>query len=48
MAYQIFTDACTDLSPEQRKEYNIEVLRMGLMVNGKEYHADIDYKEYAV
>ena len=48
MAYQIFTDSSTDLSTLLRKENGIEYLRMGLNVNGKEYHADLDYEEFSL
>ena len=46
MPYQIFTDSSTDLSTQQRKDNNIEYLRMGINVNGKDYHADLDYEEF--
>ena len=45
--YQIFTDSSCDLSKEQRAEYGIEYFRMIISVNGKEYHADLDYEEYS-
>ena len=49
MAYQIFTDSCTDLSVKQMKEYNIDYLRMGINVNTKEeYHADLAFEEYSL
>ena len=48
MAYQIFTDSSTDLSTQLRKDNGIEYLRMGLNVNGKDYHADLDYEEFSL
>ena len=49
MAFQIFTDSCTDLSVKQLKEYNIDYLRMGINVNTKEeYHADLAFEEYSL
>ena len=44
--FQIFTDSCSDLPTEVRKEYGLEYLYMGLVVDGKEMHADLDWKEY--
>lgn len=45
--FQIITDTSSDLSPEMRKEFNIPYLRMGIHVNDKDYHADLDFKEYS-
>ena len=45
--YQIFTDSSCDLDKEQRGQYGIEYFRMLVNVNGKEYHADLDYEEYS-
>lgn len=45
--YQIFTDSCSDLSTEQRKENNIEYVHMGLVVDGVEKTADLDWIEYS-
>jgi DegV family protein with EDD domain len=44
--YQIFTDSNCDLSTEVRKEHGLEYVRMGVVVDGKEYPADLDWKEY--
>lgn len=44
--YVIFTDSSSDLSTELRKRYNIEYLRMGLIVDGEEKYADLDWIEY--
>ena len=46
--YRIFTDSSSDLSSEQRKQFDIPYFRMGVSINGKEYHADLDYQEYSV
>ena len=45
--YQIFTDSSCDLSTELRKANNIEYFYFGLVVDGVEYHADLDWKEYS-
>ena len=45
--YQIFTDSSSDLSTEMRKQYGIEYFYFGLVVDGKEYRADLDWKEYS-
>lgn len=45
--YQIFTDSSSDLTTEMRKEFNIDYFRMGILVNGKEYPADLDFKEFS-
>ena len=44
--YQIFTDSSSDLTPELRKQNNIEYFYFGLVVDGVEYRADIDWKDY--
>ena len=44
--YQIFTDSSCDLSTELRKANNIEYFYFGLVVDGVEYKADLDWKEY--
>ena len=46
MAFQIFTDTASALTKELREKYQIEYFRMGFLINGKEYHADLDYQEY--
>ena len=45
--YQIFTDSCSDLSTELRKQNNIEYVHMGLVVNGVEKIADLDWVDYS-
>ena len=44
--YQIITDSSCDLTTEIRKEYNIQYFYFGLVVDGKEYHADLDWVDY--
>lgn len=45
--YIIITDSSCDLTTEMRKEFNVDYFRMGINVNGKEYSADLDFKEYS-
>jgi len=45
--YQIFTDSSSDLTPELRKQHNIEYFYFGLVVDGAEYRADLDWKDYS-
>ena len=45
--YQIFTDSSCDLSTELRKANNIEYFYFGLVVDGVEYKADLDWQEYS-
>ena len=45
--YQIFTDSSCDLSPELRKANGIEFFYFGLVVDGVEYRADLDWKDYS-
>ena len=47
MPFQIFVDSSTDMPIELRKEFNIDFFRMGINVDGKEYHADINWEEYS-
>ncbi len=47
MKYKIFTDSCSDLSTEQRKNANVDFLYMGLIVDGVEKRADLDWKDYS-
>lgn len=44
--FQIFTDSCSDLSTAVRKELGIRYFHMGLVVNGKEMTADLDWITY--
>ena len=45
--FVIFTDSCSDLSTEFRKKYNIEYYRMGIVVDGKEMPATLDWDIYS-
>ena len=45
--YQIFTDSSSDLTKEIREKYNIDYFRMMININGKDYHADLNYEEYS-
>ena len=45
--YQIFSDSSCDLSTEIRKEYGLEYFYFGLVVDGVEYRADLDWKDYS-
>lgn len=45
--YKIFTDSASDLNTEMRKEFDIPYLRMGIKVDDKDYHADLDFKEFS-
>ena len=47
MAYQIFIDSSSDLKLEIRKEYNIDYFRMGIVINGEEKYADMDWVDYS-
>ena len=44
--FKIFTDSCSDLSTETRKQYDIEYVHMGIVVDGEEKRADLDWKDY--
>lgn len=44
--FQIFTDSCSDLSTEIRKQYGIDYCHMGLVVDGEEKRADLDWVDY--
>ena len=44
--FKIFTDSCSDLSTETRKQYDIEYVHMGIVVDGVEKRADLDWKDY--
>ena len=45
--YQIFSDSSCDLSTELRKANGIEYFYFGLVVDGVEYRADLDWKDYS-
>ena len=44
--FKIYTDSCSDLSTEVRKQYDIEYCHMGIVVDGEEKRADLDWKDY--
>ena len=44
--FKIFTDSCSDLSTEVRKQYDIEYVYMGVVVDGEEKRADLDWVDY--
>ena len=46
--YQIFTDSSCDLDTELRKANGIDYLHFGLIVDGKEYLADLDWEQYSL
>ena len=45
--YQIFTDSSCDLCTETRRQYRLEYFYFGLVVDGVEYRADLDWKDYS-
>lgn len=45
--FKIFTDSCSDLSTEARKEHDIQYCHMGIVVDGVEKPADLDWVEYS-
>ena len=45
--YQIFSDSSCDLSTGIRKAYGLEYFRFGLVVDGVEYPADLDWQAYS-
>jgi len=46
--FQIFTDSCCDLTPELRKEFNVEYVHMNIVVDGEEKIADLDGVAYSL
>jgi len=46
--FRIYTDSCSDLSTELRKEYDIDYCRMGVVVDGEDLKADLDWKVFSV
>jgi len=46
MAFEIFTDSCCDLYTETRKKYDIKYVPMGLVSDGKELYATLDWDIY--
>ena len=47
MPFQLFVDSSTDMPLELREKFKIDYYRMGINVDGKEYHADINWEEYS-
>ena len=45
--YKIFTDSCSDLDKETRKQYDVEFVYMGLVVDGEEKRADLNWEDYS-
>ena len=45
--FQIFTDSCSDLSTEVRKQRGVDYFRMNIVLDGEEKPADLDWKEYS-
>ncbi len=43
--YVIVTDSCSDLSKDLRDKYNIEYIQMHMIIDEKEYMADVDFNE---
>ncbi len=44
--FKIFTDSCSDLGTVARKKYDVEYVHMGIVVDGVEKIADLDWVEY--
>lgn len=44
--FAILTDSCCDLYTETRKKYNIDYVPMGLVMDGKEMVASLDWDEF--
>lgn len=42
----IITDSCSDLDRELRHQYSIEYIPMHLIFEGKDYDADLDWKDF--
>ena len=45
--FKIFTDSCSDLGTVVRKKFDIEYVHMGLVVDGEEKRADLDWVDYS-
>lgn len=43
--FVIVTDSCSDLSKDLRDKYNVEYVQMHVIIDEKEYMADIDFNE---
>ena len=46
--YKIITDSCSDLDAEMRKKYDIDYYPMGLVIDGRDTIADLDWKEFTI
>lgn len=46
--YQILTDSASDIPTKIRKQYNIDYYPMGLVVDGEQKKADLDFQDYSV
>ena len=44
--FKIFGDSCSDLSTAIRKEHDIDYVHMGIVVDGEEKRADLDWVDY--
>ena len=44
--YKIYGDSCSDLSTIDRKKYDLEYVHMGIVVDGEEKRADLDWVDY--
>ena len=44
--FKIFTDSCSDLGTTDRKKYDLEYVHMGIVVDGEEKRADLDWIDY--
>lgn len=45
-SFKIFTDSCSDLGPDIRKQYDVDYLKMCTVEDGKESPADLDFPTY--
>jgi len=46
--FKIFTDSCSDLTPELRKKLDIDYVHMNIVVDGEEKFADLDGVVYSL
>ena len=46
--YKIITDSCSDLDAEMRKKYDVDYYPMGLVIDGRDTIADLDWKEFTI
>ena len=47
MPFKVFTDTSSGMSKELRDKYQIGYFRMGLLIDDKQYNADLDYEEFS-